>query len=68
VGNEDEKEMSPTSVRVDPRGKLFHRRDGDGELKPDGEFPIAIPKTKHLFRSCLDILVFTSIRMYWGVN
>jgi hypothetical protein len=26
-----------------PAGKIIRRRDGDGELKPDGEFPIAIP-------------------------
>jgi hypothetical protein len=68
VEDEDGEEMSPASVRVDLHGKLFRRRDEDGELKSNGEFPVAIPKTKHLFRYCLDILVFTSIRMYWGVN
>jgi hypothetical protein len=26
-----------------PTGKIFRRGDGDGELKPDGEFPVAIP-------------------------
>jgi hypothetical protein len=24
-------------------GKFFRRGDGDGEPKPDGEFPVAIP-------------------------
>jgi hypothetical protein len=27
-----------------PAGNFFRREDGDGELKPDGEFPVAIPK------------------------
>jgi hypothetical protein len=35
--------MSPASVRGDPRGEIFCRGDGFGELKPDGEFPVAIP-------------------------
>jgi hypothetical protein len=26
-----------------PTGKKFRRGDGDGELFPDGEFPVAIP-------------------------
>jgi hypothetical protein len=26
-----------------PAGKFFLRGDRDGELKPDGEFPVAIP-------------------------
>jgi hypothetical protein len=26
----------------DHRGKFFHREDEDRELKPDGEFPVAI--------------------------
>jgi hypothetical protein len=25
-------------------GKFFHRGDEDGEPKPDGEFPVAIPR------------------------
>jgi hypothetical protein len=37
--------MSPTSIRGDSHGKLFRHRDGDGKLKPDGEFPVAIPST-----------------------
>jgi hypothetical protein len=36
--------MSPASVRGDPRGEIFLSRDGFGELKPDGEFPVAIPR------------------------
>jgi hypothetical protein len=31
------------SVHGNPRGKIFHRGDGDGELFPGGEFPVAIP-------------------------
>jgi hypothetical protein len=27
-------------------GKKFRREDGFGELKPDGEFPVAVP-TRH---------------------
>jgi hypothetical protein len=33
--------MSLASIRGDPRGIFFRR--GDGELKLDGEFPVAIP-------------------------
>jgi hypothetical protein len=35
--------MSPASVRGDPVENFFRRGDGFGELKPDGEFPVAIP-------------------------
>jgi hypothetical protein len=43
VGNEDGKEMSPTTVCGDPRGEIFHHGDRYGEVKPDREFLIAIP-------------------------
>jgi hypothetical protein len=26
-----------------PAGKFFHHGDGDGEVKPDKEFPVVIP-------------------------
>jgi hypothetical protein len=41
-GDEDGKEMSPASVRGDPREDFFRRGDEDGELFPIGEFPITI--------------------------
>jgi hypothetical protein len=43
AGNGNGKEMFSASVRGDPRGKFFHRGDGDVELFPDREFPIVIP-------------------------
>jgi hypothetical protein len=43
VGNEDGEKMTPTNVRGIPAGKFFRRGDGFEELKPDGEFPVAIP-------------------------
>jgi hypothetical protein len=30
-----------------PTGKFFRRVDENGKLKPDGEFTIAIPKSKY---------------------
>jgi hypothetical protein len=27
-----------------PMGNFVHRGNGNGELKPDGEFPVVIPK------------------------
>jgi hypothetical protein len=39
--------MFPASVRGDPRGKKFHRGDGDGELFPGGEFPVAISSWRY---------------------
>jgi hypothetical protein len=49
--------MSPASVRGDPRGEIFCRGDGFGELKPDGEFPVAIPSMDRP-RSSLDEVSF----------
>jgi hypothetical protein len=46
AGNGDGEEMLPASVRGElgiPAGKFFRRGDGDGELFPGGEFPVAIP-------------------------
>jgi hypothetical protein len=42
-GNRDGEEMSPASIRGDPHIIFFGRGAGDGELKPDGKFSIAIP-------------------------
>jgi hypothetical protein len=36
------KKYPPQAFVGIPVGKLFRRGDGFGELKPDGEFPIAI--------------------------
>jgi hypothetical protein len=33
----------PPSIHEDPHGEFFCRGNGFGELKPDGEFPVAIP-------------------------
>jgi hypothetical protein len=43
AGNRDGEEISPVSVRGDPRGKFLCRGDGYGELFPEGEFPVVIP-------------------------
>jgi hypothetical protein len=37
------KKCSPQAFVGIPAEKLFHRGDGDEELFPGGEFPIAIP-------------------------
>jgi hypothetical protein len=37
------KKCPPQAFVGIPAGKFFRRGDGDGEPKPDGEFPIAIP-------------------------
>ena len=38
------KKCSPQAFVGIPAGKFFRRGDGDGEPKPDGEFPVAIPR------------------------
>jgi hypothetical protein len=38
-----EKKCSPQAFVGIPVRKFFRRGDGDGELFPDGEFPVAIP-------------------------
>jgi hypothetical protein len=35
--------FSPTEFTGTGAGKISTRGDGDGELTPDGEFPVAIP-------------------------
>jgi hypothetical protein len=42
----DGKEMSLASVCGDPRGEFFYHGDKDGGLFSDGEFTIAIPRSK----------------------
>jgi hypothetical protein len=37
------KKCPPQTFVGIPAGKIIRRGDGDGELKPDGEFPVAIP-------------------------
>jgi hypothetical protein len=37
------KKCSPQAFVGIPTGKFFRRGDGDGELFPGGEFPVAIP-------------------------
>jgi hypothetical protein len=37
------KKCPPQAFVGIPAGKFFRRGDGFGELKPDGEFPVAIP-------------------------
>jgi hypothetical protein len=39
-----EKTCPPQAFVGIPTGKFFCRGDGFGELKPDGEFPVAIPR------------------------
>lgn len=43
AGNRDGKEMLPQAFVGIHAGKFFYRGDGDEELKPDGEFHVAIP-------------------------
>jgi hypothetical protein len=38
------KKCPPQAFVGIPAGKFFCRGDGFGELKPDGEFPVAIPR------------------------
>jgi hypothetical protein len=40
----DGKEISPKSIRGDPRGEFFSLWDEYEKLKPDEEFSVAIPK------------------------
>jgi hypothetical protein len=40
--NKDREEMSPVNVRGDLREEFFRRKDRYEELKPDGEFTVAI--------------------------
>jgi hypothetical protein len=42
-GTEMGKKCPPQAFVGIPVGKFFCRGDGFGELKPDGEFPVAIP-------------------------
>jgi hypothetical protein len=48
------KKCPPQAFVGIPAGKFFRHGDGFGELKPDGEFPVAIPtrtaKNKQLAR------------------
>jgi hypothetical protein len=39
------KKYPPQAFVGIPAGKFFCRGDGFGELKPDGEFPVAIPSS-----------------------
>jgi hypothetical protein len=38
------KKCSPQAFMGIPAGKFFRRGDGDGELFPGEEFPVAIPR------------------------
>jgi hypothetical protein len=41
------KKCHPQAFVGIPAGKFFRRGDGDGELFPGGEFPVAIPNGSH---------------------
>lgn len=43
---EMEKKCLPQAFVGIPMGIFFYHGDGDGELFPDGEFPVAIPSRK----------------------
>jgi hypothetical protein len=43
LGTGMRKKCPPQAFVGIPAGKFFCRGDGFGELKPDGEFPVAIP-------------------------
>jgi hypothetical protein len=47
------KKCSPQAFVGIPAGKFFHHGDGDGELFPDGEFPVSIPTPTHDLRAPL---------------
>ena len=42
------KKCSPQAFVGIPTGKFFRRGDGDGELFPGGEFPVAIPRLEDI--------------------
>jgi hypothetical protein len=42
------KKCSPQAFVGIPAGKFFRHGDGDGELFPDGEFPVAIPRLEDI--------------------
>jgi hypothetical protein len=44
------KKCPPQAFVGIPAGKFFRCGDGDGEPKPDGEFPVAIPTDPQLLR------------------
>jgi hypothetical protein len=50
AGNEDGEEMPPQEFVGIPVANFFHCGDEYGELKHDGEFPVAIPKYDRLVR------------------
>jgi hypothetical protein len=45
------KKCPPQAFVGIPAGKFFYRGDGFGELKPDGEFPVAIPTLEMPWRT-----------------
>jgi hypothetical protein len=58
AGNGDGEEISSHKHVGIPAGKLSYRGDGDGELFPNGEFPVAIPRSKFIKQ---DIIFFIHI-------
>jgi hypothetical protein len=46
------KKCPPQAFVGIPAGKFFRRGDGDGEPKPDGEFPVAISRSGHQATRC----------------
>jgi hypothetical protein len=52
------KKCSPQAFVGIPAGKFFRRGDGDGELFPGGEFPVAIPtlETDRWERACMHVV------------
>jgi hypothetical protein len=53
--------MPPQEFVGIPVGNFFCRRDGYGELKPDGDFPVAIPTSEKLDDKGTDAGIFGDI-------
>ena len=55
------KKCPPQAFVGIPAGKFFRRGDGFGELKPDGEFPVAIPSRDEYVSITNGLFGFVSI-------
>jgi hypothetical protein len=61
------KKCPPQAFVGIPEGKIFCRGDGFGELKPDGEFPVAIPTwdiSSSIFLDLFKLLLFICPYIY----
>jgi hypothetical protein len=59
------KKCPPQAFVGIPVGKFFRRGDGFGELKPDGEFPVAIPSWDSVI---YHLRPFFSLFKFWKIS